>query len=396
MKNLVILYVLLLSVLFFSCSKEKYVEPLVSDTAPAPVTQVTVEPLPGAAKISYKLPKDESLRYVKAVYEIRKGVEREVIGSQYNNFIVVDGFPSTNEYEVKLYSVSFGEQYSEPVSVKVQPSTPPLLEAYNTVKFSETFGGTTLTFENKGAASLAVMILTPDSSGRLSEVETYYTKSTEGRVSVRGFPAQPRLFAAVVRDRYGNLSDTITQTVTPVFEEKIPKDKFVEVRLANDTYEPHIPNGQMFQIWDDRIAPNGGIGVFHTKPGSGIPQSFTFDMGRITLLSRYKLWHRGPGTQWAYQLGAPKKWEVWGRTTAPDPQGSWEGWTKLMDCNSYKPSGEGPVTNEDALYATSTGEDFIFPNDIPPVRYLRFNIVETWGYLDYIYIQELTLWGQLQ
>lgn len=80
----------------------------------------------------------------------------------------------------------------------------------------------------------------------------------------------------------------------------------------------------------------------------------------------------------------------------PDPSGSWDDWVFLMECNSYKPSGDGPVTQEDHLYATSTGEDFIFPEGIPPVRYLRFKILETWGFLDYHYIQEVTFWGQLQ
>ncbi len=395
-------YILIFSLLCFSlaissCSREKYIDPMADNGAtPDPVSQVSFKPLPGAAVIKYKLPANENLRYVKAVYNIRPGVEREVIASLYQDSLIVDGLPSIQEYEVKLYSVSYGEKLSTPVTVKVVPTTPPLLEAYNTLSFRETFGGTTITFNNSGEASLAVVILTPDSSGKLSEVETYYTKSLEGRVSVRGFPAQPRIFGAVIRDRWGNLSDTVTQTITPIFEEQIPKDRFLEVHLLGDTYEPHIANGYMYMIWDGRIAPNGGIALFHTKPGSGMPQSFTFDMGRVATLSRYKLWHRGPGTQWAYQLGAPRKWEVWGSVTAPRTDGSWEGWTKLMDCESYKPSGEGPVTTEDALYATSTGEDFVFPENLPPVRYLRFKILETWGYLDYIYIQEVTFWGKLE
>ncbi|WP_026309435.1 DUF5000 domain-containing lipoprotein [Niabella aurantiaca] len=389
-------YVFVLSViccigLLFSCSRENYISPMADDgSAPSPVTQVSVKPLPGAALLRYKLPANENLRYVKAVFEIRPGVQRETISSLYQDSLVVDGFPDVKEYEVKLYAVSFGEKSSEPVTVKVTPLTSPLQEAYNTLQFEETFGGTTITFMNSGEASLAVTMLTPDSTGKLTEIQTYYTKSLQGKYSVRGFPSEPRVFGAVVRDRWGNLSDTIRQTITPVFEELIPKDLFKSVVLPTDVVGGHAnASWTLDKIWNDSYG--AGSTQFHTKPGSGMPQWFTFDMGRVCLLSRYKFYHRA-GSQYVYQLGAPKKWEVWGSVNTPDPSGSWNGWAKLMDCESYKPSGEGPVTAEDVTYAVDQGEDFIFPEQVP-VRYLRFKINETWGFLDYIYIAEVTFWG---
>ena len=393
--NRTYLYLILGLWLLGGCSEEKYTSPIDEDNAPAPMQDVQVENLPGGAKISYTLPNNESLRYVKAVYSIRPGVVRQAKSSLYSDHLVVDGFPAEQAYEVDLYAVSKGEQASDPVTVTVNPLTPPLLEAFNSLTFEETFGGVTIAFENSGEASLAVTVLTEEEGG-MTEVETYYTKSKQGLHSVRGFEAEPRLFGAMIRDRWNNFSDTLYAERTPIFEEEIPKDEFAEYHLPTDTYEKHIPQGDMFQMWDGRIAPNGGIGVFHTKPGSAMPQWFTFDMGQTVLLSRYKLWHRGPGTQWAYQLASPTKWEVWGTAETPDPSGSWDGWTLLMECDSYKPSGDGPVTNDDAFYATNSGEDFVFPDGTPPVRYLRFRMLETWGFLDYIYIQELTFWGQLQ
>src|SRR5690606_12428815 len=215
-------------------------------------------------------------------------------------------------YEVTLYAISKGEKESEPITVKVSPLTPPLLEAYNSLTFNETFGGATLEFSNSGGASLSVKILTLE-NGVMKEIETYYTKSTEARHSVRGFAAEPRLFAAVIRDRWGNLSDTISTELTPVFEEQIPKDRFVELHLPTDTWQAHNSGQDMNQIWDGRIAPSGGIPLFQTKPGSGMPQWFTFDMGRVALLSRYKFWHRGGigGDIWAYTAAAPKRWEIY-------------------------------------------------------------------------------------
>src|SRR5690606_4635262 len=160
--------------LMVSCSKEKYTSATDSDEAPGPVSNVTVVPLPGGARISYSLPDDESLRYVRAEYNIRPDFAREAKSSLYKDELIVDGFPDTIEYEVTLYAVSKGEQSSSPVTVRVKPLLPPLKEAYNTIEFAETFGGVRISFDNIGQASLAVTLLT-DSAGVLSEVETYYT-----------------------------------------------------------------------------------------------------------------------------------------------------------------------------------------------------------------------------
>lgn len=386
-----------LVILMIGCSEEHYVKPIDNDSMPANITNVSVTPLNGGARISYKLPNDENLRYVKAVYEIRPGVEKEAIASLYTNSLIVDGFSDEKEYEVKLYTVSYGENISsEPVIVKVTPLISPLKIAYNSLTFEETFGGVTIRFDNNSAASLAVILLA-DSLGTLQEVETFYTKSIKGIFSSRDFPNEQRLFGAVIRDRWGNLSDTVVQLLTPLYEEFIPKDLFKHVPLPTDTYEPHsTADWHIANLWDERIAPQGGVAVFHTKPGSGMPQWFTFDMGRSVQLSRYKLWHRGHSSiVYAYQLGSPKKWEVWGMLETPDPTGSWDGWTLLMHSDSHKPSGEGPVTTEDLNYATNLGEDFIFPEGIPPVRYIRIKILETWGYVDYIYLQEISFWGKV-
>lgn len=391
-KYILIFSILCCSLVISSCSREKYIDPMADNgDTPNPVTQVSYRPLPGAAVIRYKLPANENLRYVKAVYSIRPGVEREVISSLYKDSLIVDGLPSIQEYEVKLYTVSYGEKVSTPVSIKVTPLTSPLQEAYSSFQFEETFGGTTVTFNNSGEASLAITLLTPDSSGKLSEVETYYTKSLTGRHSVRGFQSEPRLFGAVIRDRWGNLSDTLTQMITPIFEELIPKNLFKEILLPTDVGRGGHGSSAwtIDKMWDGLT---GSSSPFHTSPVTGVPQWFTIDMGRLCLLSRYKFFHRGPGADFAYKLGAPSKWEVWGSANTPDPSGSWAGWTKLMDCVSYKPSGEGPVTAEDINYAVNLGEDFTFPDQIP-VRYLRFKINETWGFQSYVYINELTFWG---
>src|SRR5690554_3177325 len=73
-------------------------------SAPANVRDVTVENRPGGAVITYTLPDDPNLAYVKAVYEIRPGVLREAKSSLYIDTLELVGFGDTNEYPVNIYS----------------------------------------------------------------------------------------------------------------------------------------------------------------------------------------------------------------------------------------------------------------------------------------------------
>ncbi|WP_170845616.1 DUF5000 domain-containing lipoprotein [Parapedobacter composti] len=378
------------------CTEDQGYIRLDDDSAPSPITDIRVEPTPGGARIFYAIPPEPSFRYVRADYAIREGVWRETRSSSYVNFVEVVGFPSTDEYEVTLYAVSSGEKASEPVKVKINPLTPPLLEVYGTMTFQETFGGVTVAFENSGEASMAVAILTTDENGEWYEIDTYYNQSRNGRFTVRGFAAEERVFGAVARDRFGSLSDTAKATVTPIFEEEIPKGNFRVYPLASDTEGGHGgAQNTIDKAIDGRIAPNGGVAVHHTAPGTGMPQHFTFDMGTRATLSRYKLWHRGPGASWAYQLGAPRVWEIYGSN---NPTDDWSSWILLGTFEAQKPSGEpvGTNTAEDNRYATEIGEDYDFPDGNPPVRYIRFRTIETWGFVDYMYLGEISLWGRVE
>ena len=50
---------------------------------------------------------------------------RTVNASFYTDSLVVEGFPTKGEYDIELYSVSYGEVVSTPLVVKVSPDTPP-------------------------------------------------------------------------------------------------------------------------------------------------------------------------------------------------------------------------------------------------------------------------------
>lgn len=385
-------YIVYIGLLCLCCCKEDLLRPLNKDEAPGPVTNVQVENISGGAKISYNRPKDNNLLYVKAVYAIRPGVEREVKASYYQNKLTIDGFPDTLSYPVQLYAVSRGEKASDPVTISIKPLTPPVKDVFNQLQIAATFGGVRINFVNAAEADIVISVLAADSLNDLVPAETFYTKRKEGTFAARGFNTTKRKFAAFVRDRWNNHSDTLYAELSPLFEQKLDKAKFKEVDLPTDTWQGHIST-KIPNLWDDKLGGN----IFHTKPGSGLPQWFTMDMGVKATLSRFRLHHRDGTTDGPYTGGDPKIYEIWG-SNSPANDGSWESWTLLSRFESVKPSGlpEGTVTTEDKQFAVVDGEDFDFPADIAPMRYLRFKTIKVWGALDHMYIAELTFWGNVK
>ncbi|WP_298652091.1 DUF5000 domain-containing lipoprotein [uncultured Proteiniphilum sp.] len=388
------LFILLIASLFFFSCDEDVMSPINRDTAPLPVSNVQVENFPGAAKITYDIPKDKNLLYVKAVYRIAGNVEREVKSSYLQNFLFIDGFPNSGNYKVELYTVSRGEHFSEPVTVTVNPLTPPFMKVFESLQIDETFGGMRVRFENESEASIVLQVLAADSTNNLVEVDAYYTKRKNGSFSVRGFEPIKNIFGIFVRDRWNNYSDTLLVELTPLFEQKLDKSLFKHVALKTDYYKHH-------QHWDITKLWNGNYNhhddIFCTSPGHGLPQWFTFDLGVTATLSRFKLHSRNAGlTDGSYNGGDPKMFEIYGSNN-PDPDGGWENWTLLRSCESIKPSGlpVGQITSEDKQFAEVDGQEFEFPFGIPPVRYIRFKTIKLWGLIDYVYISELTFWGSI-
>mgnify|MGYP000317565860 CR=1 FL=1 len=186
-------------------------------------------------------------------------------------------------------------------------------------------------------------------------------------------------------------------------ERELDKSRFSEKNLVGD-----ISMGE----WGTRMS-NMWNGIYgyddndfnHSADFRDFPQSFTFDLGVTnTKLTRFKIWQRGydwfnHSTIYLYNNSNIKKWEIYGCADAPSADGSWEGWTKLTECEMTKPSNTplGTLTDED-MQAAKEGHEFVFPENIQPVRYLRFKILDTWGSANdtgnhNFYIKEVTFYG---
>lgn len=390
-----IISALLITSVWCSCKKEGRID-YINYKAPAPaqISNVQVERTPGGAILTYKIPVDPNLSYVKAVYEIQPGVSREAKASFYTDTLHLVGFGDTLSHEIKLYTVGKNEKESEPITVSVVPMTPPVQSVFSTLTLEATFGGIQVTFQNSSQANLAIVVIL-DTTGldTWAPVTTFYTGALKGSFSARGFDTKERKFAVYIQDRWNNKSDTLIKSLSPIFEQFIPKNTWQSVHLPTDTWTP-ASSYVLEHLWDNNI--NGYDGIFASSNASVLPQWFTIDLGKKVVISRI-VEHQGGQTSHFYAGSALKKFELWG-TNDPNPDGSWDSWQLLGAFESFKPSGlpMGKTNSEDLDYAWVRGEDFSFENLLPAVRYIRFKSLESYASSGQIVIAELDLWGQIQ
>ena len=391
MKKINLLFALCFSMILFSTCQEEKIHPLEkSDWVPDPVTSVVVKNLNGAAEISYDFTKHPDLLYVMAEFELN-GKLKNTKATVSNKTLLVEGFGDTKGHEVKLYAVSRSEVRSAPYSVTVQPLKPQGVITFESLSVIPDFGGVYATYLNATKQDLGITIIHKDATGTWVTDNTLYTEKESGGLTARGLAPNPTVFGIYVQDRWGNYSDTLVTTLTPLFEKLIPKP-FKAVVLPTDNITSYNANNKIDKLWDGTVS---SATIYYTAVNSGMPTWFTFDLGKVSKLSRFLYQQRNDVAlvQWGH--GNPRYFEIWGSETAPNPDGSWTGWTKLMDVESVKPSGlpVGQNSDED-LALMYKGEEFNFPSGAPAVRYLRFKINETWNKTTFFHIGELTFWGQ--
>lgn len=389
MKSLKILFGIIF-ILIVACEESGRID-FIGDSPELPlqVTDLKVEPIPGGAKISYKIPDDPNLLYVKAVYEIQPSVLREVISSQYSDTLELIGYGDTLTHPVSIYSVGKNNKESAPIYIDVTPLSPPVQAVFNSIELNSTFGGANVTFKNESKAKLRISLMV-DSVGHWETIRTLYTESVMGNFSVRGFDTEEYKFAVYVRDRWNNNSDTLFTDLTPLYEEEIPKSNWKVHELPTDNYS-YVETLTVDKVFDGIVSRGS---VFATMSNSDIPQWFTIDFGAQAILSRL-VEHQRPG--YTYNRSSVKRLEIWG-SNDPAPDGSWDSWFLMGAFESTKPSGLplGQTTPEDEAYAGVNGEEFEFEAGIEPVRYIRFKTVEAWGggTVGQVVISEITFFGK--
>lgn len=403
-KNIYLLLLLPCLAYFGSCKKmDSYNEPASTDqTKPGVVTNIKVDNYNGGANITYALPDSKNLLYVMAQYKINGATVRETKSSYYSDTIKVEGFAKKQAYDVTLYTVSRANVKSDPVTVKVNPETPPYLLVKPTLKLNADFGGVTITGDNPLKSSVGIILLNVDNSNHTNVLDQNYSALSKIAYSLRGYPPVARKFGYYVTDSYGNISDTTYTTVTPLYESLLDRNKFFPYKLGTDgtiAYGWDLP-----YLWDGKT--DGSSNGWHTEPGGKQPMVATFGLGVSAKLSRFILWGRPDGDdRYAYGHGNPKVFSLWGSNAdAPKdvqlpafaPEGTILGdWVNLGNYNyPPPPSGALPVNHTTADNAfVKAGVSFNVPLVSPKVKYVRLCVTTTWSNGTFAHAMEMAFYG---
>lgn len=364
-----------------------------SDAVPAVVKNIQVINRKGKAILTYAVPEDPNLLYIKATYRIKTG-PAEVKASYYNDSLVLDGFGDTLEHEVKVYSVSRSEVVSEPTIVKVKPLEAPIWDVFRSISVENAFGGYNLKATNAGKANIAILVLTKNV---VNEFETDNSKSIFTNVDaidskVRGLDTVTTTVGFAVRDRWGNTTDTIYRQVQPLYETIFPKSKFREFYLPGDA--PQVTNGAALRYaWDGQY---GWPWTSFTDQGAGGqgPHTVTMDMGTLGKVSR--VWYR-PYQEWGgqfYYLTTLRRFEIWGSEN-PSLGGAYDASWKLLGTYEVKKPSGLPYGTDDAndQAIASAGLNFEVDLNAPKVRYIRIRCLENWAGGTAQNINELAVYG---
>lgn len=367
--------------------------------APQPVSEIVkVKPISGGSIIWVKIPDDQNIKGVVATYE-RNGKTIDTKISRYVDSLEIVGYADTKTHKVKICTFNADEVRSTSIDVDINP-TAPAIETVTPVILSAAGGVKIKIAGNYDKENLAVCLLRdadltdvdkPVNQIKWVEVTTLFTESNNITLTRRGIEANEAIFGVYIRDRWGNMSDTLKTVLTPGVEIKIPKTDFKYADPGDDNCFSMSEENSTYPVvglWDD----SGYSGTYHFLAigKCPIPCWLTIDLGLTAQLSRIATLPRIGYNIW--KDAHPRDFEFWGSMKPTGKSGNNEhgfddSWFCLGKFTQYKPSGYnadgtvGTITTEDVTYFNN-GNDFElnsdkYPHAFDQLRYLRIVFLNT-------------------
>ncbi|WP_459188180.1 DUF4959 domain-containing protein [Parabacteroides sp. APC149_11_2_Y6] len=404
-KTLSYLYILsvLLATTFISCDDKQHGPINEGGDVPSQVTDVQIIPTPGGADLVYSLPEDRELSYIEAIVNTPEGNIFNFKSSVYRDTISITGLATEKKQEVLLYSVNKSGIKSEPLSVNIEPLTPPYMKVLETLTLQDGLGGVDVRYDNETGAELAFFIGRVI-DGQFIEEDSYYSNKKEGRVLFWGYEAEPQKFGIFIRDRWDHYSDTVYADITPILEIMFDKSKFKAVRLQHDSEHKTSAYEKPENLWDGHWSEDfqnpytdGGTnwshGAFYENTTLNESGAVTIDLGQLVNISRVRFNH-----YWTFDNHAPKKYELYGLLDYDENNiqynmGAWHNWTLLAEIENVKPSTIGGTPEDDAT-SWEAGDIALLTPPSEAVRYIRIKSVESWNGKMTLDLAEITVYGQ--
>ncbi len=384
------------ALLFFSCKKSNQ---NTDTTPPADLTVVSVTPTSGGGIISYELPQENDLLFVRADYINAQSNEVFRVSSRENNSIEISGLVDTTPLEVNLSVVDKSQNQSEGIIVSLTPKRSFIFDVIEDVSLTEDLGGVRVNWENPEEKTVFIYLYI-DVNGE-EEVRILSSSSKTNSKFVRGLAAVPTNFSAKVEDFDGNM--TVVNELgqyTPLFEEKITKDTWALVEnlsINGNAYE-----GSTVNFWDDIVdssTTNSDNNYFIIDRGDngGVlrwPLDIVIDLNKTAKINRIKVWQRAfwygrgedPFKPYYYQAENLRSFEVY----VSNDKMEWQliGTFDIGDPKSSE--GEVPIAK---LEEAALGHDFILDEISPEFRYFKFSITANFGSDTFVHGSEVSLFG---
>ncbi|WP_298652623.1 DUF4959 domain-containing protein [uncultured Proteiniphilum sp.] len=283
MKKYTFILVTLAVCAFFACDDDNSKRPTGGSWNTGPIEGYTVTPINGGATITYTIPNEPDILYVMAEYE-RNGKVFTEKSSVHKNSLTIEGFHRVDKVKATLYKVNKQEQRSEPVEVEFEPLESLIDIAHNSWSMVPGFGGIVAFWDNPKTTELGVRLMVKNEDNILETEDMYFTTLKRERHTFRTYEAVETDFAVSFEDKWGNISDTIRFTTTPLFEIMVPKP-YADFRanIPWDNTTDLDASRVLPKLWDNIV--NTSAHGWLTKSGSS-GLSITIDLKQVVKLSR--------------------------------------------------------------------------------------------------------------
>ena len=142
-----------------SCTDPFMGQTATDHVAPGPIKNAKVINLEGSALITYDLPEDEDLLYIKATYQRNKDVIAQNKASVYTDTLTIVGLGDTLARDVEVVAVDRSGNMSEAVQVTIHPKTPPIKTVFKSLSVEPALSGIQLNWENEHNLNLAISVI---------------------------------------------------------------------------------------------------------------------------------------------------------------------------------------------------------------------------------------------
>lgn len=368
------------------------------NTPPGELSVISTEATYGGAIISYILPDDNDILYVRADYTNGKGEAVFRTVSKHVNQIEVSGFVLEEDVTVSLTVVDENQNSSKAVALEIRPLRSFIFLVQESIQIEPDLGGVQVSWEN--ATEKTVFIYLHIQDGEDEQIRILSSANKNEKIFVRGLEAKPLLFLTKTEDFDGNISELQEKgTYTPLFEEKINKDTWKLV--SNLSIDGNAYEGATVNFWDDVVDTFGtnsdnSYFIINRNDNGGIlrwPLDIVIDLNKKAKINRFKVWQRaywynGPdGKSYYYQEENLKSFDLYVSMNKTD-------WVLLGNFEIEGPAGGTDEISQALLDEAAAGHNFNLDEISPEFRYLKFSITSNFGSDSFCHGSEITLFGR--